>query len=79
MVTTLVRQSARSVRLAQRNKPQIRSVHIENSVGNTFPFKFRGEGQTRVKVASKVIAFWSVGFFLPFAIARYQMKKSGAW
>ncbi|MBW0505975.1 hypothetical protein O181_045690 [Austropuccinia psidii MF-1] len=58
---------------------QVRLMHIENAVGNNLPFKYRGEGQTKRKVAMKVGSFFVIGFFTPFAIARYQMKKSGAW
>ncbi|KAH9455943.1 hypothetical protein MJO28_005957 [Puccinia striiformis f. sp. tritici] len=67
---------ARPNRLHQQ---QTKSIHVENSVGNTLPFKFRGPETSKVGVAMKVASFFFVGFFTPFAIARYQMKKSGAW
>ncbi|PLW08611.1 hypothetical protein PCASD_03029 [Puccinia coronata f. sp. avenae] len=55
------------------HQQQIKSVHIENSVGNTLPFKFRGPETSKAGVAAKVGIFFIVGFFTPFAIARYQM------
>ncbi|OAV99166.1 hypothetical protein PTTG_06151 [Puccinia triticina 1-1 BBBD Race 1] len=65
--------------LNRLHQQQIKSIHIENSVGNTLPFKFRGPETSKAGVAFKVVTFFFVGFFTPFAIARYQMKKSGAW
>ncbi|KNZ56015.1 uncharacterized protein VP01_251g7 [Puccinia sorghi] len=65
--------------LNRLHQQQIKSVHIENSVGNTLPFKFRGPEVSKTGVAAKVVTFFIIGFFTPFAIARYQMKKSGAW
>ncbi|EFP88756.1 hypothetical protein PGT21_033303 [Puccinia graminis f. sp. tritici] len=61
------------------HQQQIQSIHIENSVGNTLPFKFRGPETSKAGLAVKIASFFFVGFFTPFAIARYQMKKSGAW
>lgn len=45
------------------------------------PFKYRGPGQTKAKVATKVGLYFGVGFSLPFGIAYYQMcvlSRNGA-
>ncbi|KAI9604794.1 hypothetical protein H4Q26_002764 [Puccinia striiformis f. sp. tritici PST-130] len=51
---------ARPNRLHQQ---QTKSIHVENSVGNTLPFKFRGPETSKVGVAMKVASFFFVGFF----------------
>ncbi|KAH9817907.1 hypothetical protein DFH28DRAFT_961209 [Melampsora americana] len=75
----LTNLSRPSLRVARQAQQQLRSIHIENTVGDNLPFKYRGEGQTKTKVATKITAFFLIGFLAPFGIARYQMKKSGAW
>jgi hypothetical protein len=39
----------------------------------TLPFKFRGPETSKTGLAVKIASFFFVGFFTPFAIARYQM------
>ncbi|KAG0145943.1 hypothetical protein CROQUDRAFT_658047 [Cronartium quercuum f. sp. fusiforme G11] len=77
ILTTTTRPALQATRLFARQ--QTRAMHIENVVGDNLPFKYRGEGQSKAKVGAKVGAFYFIGLFTPFAVARYQMKKSGAW
>jgi len=70
--TALTRpRSATVLRQAQ----QLRSMHVDNVVGENMPFKY----DKKVAYGSKLTVFFISGFALPFVAAYYQMvKKAGA-
>ncbi|KDE07419.1 cytochrome c oxidase subunit VIIc [Microbotryum lychnidis-dioicae p1A1 Lamole] len=76
MLSAAARPALRAMRtpLASVQRQQMRSLHVDNVVGNNTPFSYKsGPG-----LAIKMIAFCGLGFATPFLAASYQIHKASA-
>jgi len=53
----------------------VRNIHIENTVGNNMPFKYKGQPKA---FAVKLALFMAGGFSIPFLATMFQLRKSAA-
>ena len=56
----------------------LRCTDVFELLAQNMPFKYRGPGQTKAKLALKVGSFFTIGFSIPFGIAYYQMCVLGS-